>query len=452
MDLQNNARLNHENPRLSYKFGFLGIGMGGTSIAAAGSDVRTNVTNNHFPYTAVLINSNQIDLDKVNTRNPNVEKVLIGNGKGAGRDINIGESLYINEAEKIESAIKTQFRDTEFVWLTVGLGGGTGTGSVIQAIGSLMKNGFNKKFGLILTLPRVEEGRTVINNALQRLQKIYGAMNSLGPILLVDNQKLFKEFIERNPNSSVADYLKYSNSYVAEALHDLNTVTASYVPVGENHFDSSEFGFMLRTPGLIHFARFSEKATKIDADQALSYSDKIQKEIKNGVISDGYNLGMAKRAALSVLANKNDSKRLFTVEFTRQLEQMVSSVAATASEKPVALYSYDAKRSNQKDFNLSNEIQNTDNNVYFYAVFAGLGLPEARIAELVESDRKAAEAEKLNEVIVNKDLFGGFVANTEKVEQVQEVMFEELFGNNASKPEVEETSNTDDLLKTLGLK
>lgn len=435
------TRLNHENPKLSYKFGFLGIGMGGTSIAAACADIQTNITNNRFPYNAVLINSNQIDLEKVNPRNTNIAKVLIGNGKGAGRNIEIGESLYKSEIDKIESAINTQFKDSEFIWLTVGLGGGTGTGSVIQAIGSLMKNNFNKKFGLILTLPRNEEGRTVINNALQRLQLIYGAMNNLGPILLVDNQKLFKEFSESNPNSTIADYLKYSNSYVAEALHDLNTVTASYVPVGENHFDSSEFGFMLRTSGLIHFARFNAKSSDIDVAQSVSYSDKIKEEIQNGVISDGYNLATAKRAALSVLANKNDSKRLFTLEFSHQLEQMVASVAQSASEKPVALYTYETTKRNNND---------VDNNVYFYAVFAGLGLPEARIAELVEADREAAEAEKLNSVTVNKDLFGGFVASS-NANPVEEVAFEDLFKVNEDKGKVEELDN-DALLKSLGLK
>lgn len=435
MEQQTNARLNHENPKLSYRFGFLGIGMGGTSIAAACGDISTSVTNDRFPYTALLINSNEIDLEKVNTRNSNTTKLLIGNGKGAGRDITIGESLYKSESQKIEEAIQTQFENVEFVWLVVGLGGGTGTGSVIQAIGSLMKNGFNKKFGLILTLPRTEEGRTVINNALQRLKLIYGAMGDLGPIILIDNQKLFDEFIEKNPNASIADYLKYSNTYAAEALHDLNVVTASYLPVGENHFDSSEFGIMLKTPGLIHFARFSTKGNTIDVAQPLSYSKKIETEVENGVLSDGYKLGSAKRAALSVLANQQNSKRLYTVEFTRELEGLMSSLATTAREKPVAMYNFDSKQ---------------NDNVYFYAIFAGLGLPEERIAELMKADREAAEAEKVNALSMNTNLFDGFEANTKQSAATSEKSFEDLFGDSTS----EEKSNEEDmndLFKKLNL-
>lgn len=442
--LQTNERLNHETTKLSFRFGFLGIGMGGTSIASACADIVTNVSNDRYPYSAILINSNEIDLAKVTPRNPNTSKLLIGDGKGAGRDIEMGESLFKNEEEKIQNVVNTQFANTDFVWLVVGLGGGTGTGGVIRAIGTLMKNGFNKKFGLILTLPRYKEGRTVINNALQRLQKIYGAMNGLGPVILVDNQKLFDEFSTENPKATVAEYLKHSNTYVAEALHDLNTVTASYLPFGENHFDSSEFGKMLKTPGLIHFARFNAKSSSIDAGQVLSYSTKLKQEIENGVLSSGYNLAQAQRAAISVLANKNDSKRLYNFEFQNQLEELVSTIALAATEKPVALYEYEAKRKK----NPSDSSTYTDNNVYFYSVFAGLDLPEERISALMDADREFAEVEKTNEVGQNKNLFVGFQASTSKT-QSEKHSFEDLFGE---KEETKEQLNdTDALLEELGL-
>ena len=446
MEQKMSERLIHENPKLSYRFGFLGIGMGGTSVAAACADITTDVKNDRYPYTAVLINSNEIDLEKVTHQNPSVKKVLIGQGKGAGRDIKVGEALYKSEIAKVDEAIKSQFTNVDYMWLVVGLGGGTGTGSVIQAIGSLMKNGFKNKFGLILTLPRLEEGRTVINNALQRLKIIHGAMDNLGPIMLIDNQKLFTQYIERNPNASIADYLKFSNTYVADALHDLNVVTASYLPAGENHFDSSEFGIMLRTPGLIHFARFNAKPHTIDVAQSLSYSTKIKEEVENGVISDGYDLAVAKRAALSVLSNKVHSKRLYTVEFNRELEGLLSSLAKRATEKPVAFYSYDHKRNDQTG----------KDNVFFYAVFAGLDLPEQRIAELMDADRAAAEAEKLNDMKINKNLFDGFEeADSSLLGVKQDKTFDDLFGTSSNEVQPSESANeTDDIedeLRSLGL-
>ncbi|MCM3390576.1 plasmid replication protein [Ureibacillus chungkukjangi] len=436
--LQNREQqLSHENKEMSFRFGFLGLGMGGTSIASACADVETNITNKKYPYSALLINTNQIDFDKVTPRNPNTVKFLIGDGKGAGRDINMGESLYIEKAEEIDKLVTTQFSQSDFVWLVVGLGGGTGTGSVIQGIKTLMTNGFKKKFGLILTLPRFVEGHTVINNALQRLQKIYAAMQGLGPIILVDNQKLFDEYRNEHPQGSIADYLTYSNKYVADALHDLNTVTASYLPVGEYHFDSSEFRKMLQTPGLIHFARFSAKSATIDAGQGLSYSTKLKQEIDNGVLSSGYNLEQAKQVAVSVLANKSDSKRLYTFEFVEQLESLIASTALAAKEKPVALYEYELRRQ--------------DNNVYFYSVFAGLDFPEARISALMDAERQFEEIQKANEEAKKKDLFAGFQASSNN-KQSEDLSFDDLFGDkNDDNSSDKLNDDFDDLAKRFNL-
>lgn len=434
MDLR--LPLSNNEMRISYRFGFMGIGMGGTSIAAACSDITTDIINNRHPYSALLINTNQNDLDKVVSTNPNNTKLLIGSGKGAGRDIEIGERLFLKYENEIENAVINQFTNTDFVWLVVGLGGGTGTGSVIRAIGTLMKNGFNKKFGLILTLPRVADGHTVINNALQRLSMIYSAMGKLGPIILVDNQKLFDEYCETNPKANVKEYLTYSNNYIAEILHELNVVTASYLPYGDNHFDSSEFGKVLRTPGVIHFARFKAKPNEIDVEQVLSYSTKLKAEIENGVLSSGYDLSKSFHSAISVLASSVDSKRLFTLEFQRQLEELLENVSASASQKPVSMYEYKAS--------------NSPKTVYFYSVFSGLDLPHNRIKELREKENELALAEQASTLTINNDLFAGISKTSSKNDD--EVSFEDLFGlNNEEKQEENKNKSVDSILDELGL-
>ncbi|KGA83774.1 plasmid replication protein [Lysinibacillus fusiformis] len=421
--------------KLSLNFGFLGLGMGGTSIAAECADIKTNIKNNNYPYTALLINSNQIDLNKIEPVNTTSEKMLIGDGKGAGRDINIGEQLYTKDQEDIKQRVETRFKEVDFVWLVAGLGGGTGTGAVIQAIGTLLKSGFSGRFGMILTLPRRKEGRTVIENALQRLQKISQAMGKLGPILLVDNEKLFKQFSEEKPNSSVSEYLKFSNRYVAEALHDLNTVTASYLPTGEYHFDSSEFEKLLKTPGLLHFARFTEKASAIDSSNNLSYAQKLKELIQKGVLSDGYNLEEAKRLAVSVLTDNSTAKRMFTFEFTKRMEDLVNELSPTALEKPIATYQ-------------SNDLKGTAE-ASFYAVFAGLGLPQGRISEMVTEHNRLKELEQKVLETKKEDLFASFDTSPtpEKEEEIND--FEALFGSDTNEKEKED--DVEDTLKHLNL-
>lgn len=432
MSEQQKSVIKNADISFSLRFGFLGLGMGGSSIAAACGDISTNITNDRFPYTALLINTNQVDLDKIDTRNPNIKKVVIGTGKGAGRNIELGEQMFKESSEELSNEIKKRFEQTDFVWIVAGLGGGTGTGSVIEAIRLLMMNGFNKRFGLILTLPRTNEGQTVLNNALQRLQMVNKAMNGLGSIILVDNQKLYNQFSESKPNASVAEYLQFSNRFVAETLHELNVVTASFKPVGENHFDSSEFENLIKTPGTLHFARFTLKGSEIDSAQSVSHIGRLKEQIENGVLSDGYNLTNSTRLAVSILANQFTAKRLFNFEFANAIEEEINAIAPLANEKPIAQYVYD----------------NTDtNDVYFYTVFAGLKLPK-RVAELVDENVRLTKLQQSSQQ-ESEDIFAALESvQVKPVSDSNEMTFEDLFGG-PKKEEKKETLTEDDVFNGL---
>jgi cell division GTPase FtsZ len=429
MGVQRRSVIKNENISISLRFGFLGLGMGGSSIAAACADISTNITNNRFPYTALVVNTNKVDLDKIESHNPSIKKLVIGTGKGAGRNIQLGEEMFKESEELIKKEIKQQFEKTDFVWIVAGLGGGTGTGSVIEAIRVLMTNGFNKRFGLILTLPRLNEGQTVLNNALQRLQMINKAMSGLGSIILVDNQKLYDYFSENKSDSSVAEYLQFSNQFVAETLHELNVVTSSFKPVGENHFDSSEFENLIKTPGILHFARFTSKSNEIDSAQSLSHIGKLKDQIDSGVLSDGYDLTNSSRLAVSILANKSTASRLFNFEFANAIEQDINQIAPLANEKPIAQYIYQDR-----------ELQD----VYFYAVFAGLKLPKY-VVELVQETTRLIELQKNKEQDTD-DIFAA-LTTVQAENDSPEPSFDELFGNNNN--ETKKAPSDEDVFNAL---
>jgi cell division GTPase FtsZ len=398
---------------ISLKFGFLGLGMGGCSIAAACADIEMAKKNLKYPYTSLLINTNKVDLDKVEAKNSLIEKMVIGDGKGAGRDLTVGEEIFKENKEHILKKVKTQFEGSDFIWIVAGLGGGTGTGSIIQAAELLYRNGFQKRFGLILTLPRKNEGRTVLSNALERLQTITKLMSTaLGSIIVVDNQKLYDYYTEFQPNASVSDYLKFSNQYVAETLHELNIVTASFKPYGEYHFDSSEFENLIKTPGILHLSKFGIPANTIDTEQSLTYVKKLEEHIQNGVLSDGYNLGKASRLAISIVSDV--PKRIFNMQFSNAIEQKIEEISPIATERPVAQYQY--------------EVKNNRSDVYFYAVFAGLSLPSS-IKELIDENNRLEELE--NSIKDDEDdvlsALSGFSRN-HKQEEEQEDPFGSLNG------------------------
>lgn len=398
--------LDRDDLNFSLKFGYLGLGMGGCSIAAECANIKTNVTNGKYPYNGLLVNTNNMDFEKINIINPNIEKLQIGNGKGAGRDIEVGEKAFVNHQDEIIDAIKKQFMDRDFVWIVAGLGGGTGTGSIIESIKTLHSNGFKKKFGLILTLPRNKEGSTVISNALERLQRISKAMQGLGSIIIVDNQKLYDKFIKENPNSSLADYLKYSNRFVAKTLHELNVVTASFKPFGDSHFDSSEFENLIKTPGILSLSKYSVKESKIDLGNESSYVPEFTDSIHHGILSDGYKLEHATRAATSVITNNQTARRVFTLGFTDKIETIIDEQAPLAGEKPVATY-----------------IDEKTKGVHFYTVFAGLKLPK-RINELVVENNRLSALQEKQEDEAEDDVFASL--QTFKRKKKQEEVFDDL--------------------------
>lgn len=410
--------IQNKDVQLSFKFGFLGLGMGGSSIAAVAGDVKTATD---YPYKSILVNSNQMDSDKITVNNKNTVKLVIGDGKGASRDIERGEEIFINNTDIITDKINIEFADRDFIWLVAGLGGGTGTGSLIQAIGVLMKNNFKGKFGIIITLPRNSEGKRAINNALERLERIQKAMHGLGSILIVDNEKLFEQFVEEKGNQSTRQYLEYTNKYVADSLHALNVVTASYKPFSEYHFDTSEFATLIQTPGVFQIARFSLQPARIDLKKPIDFLNFVQENLENGVLSDGYNLQRTKQYAISILANHIHADKVFNIELTKRMEQLMSEIAPLCNEQAIGQYVY-----NLQDVN----------NVFFYAAFSGLSLPE-RVRSLIQESKRIKEAQQQLDEETN-DLFGDYSVIKEK-EEKQEETFESLFlkkdekSNNSSK-------------------
>lgn len=366
---------------ISLKLGFLGLGMGGCSIAHACAGVRTAIRNNMHPYTAFLVNTNEVDLRKLPDRPNAVKYVLRGYERGAGRDIAVGEEAFLRHKDDIAKRVKDYFADRDFLFIVCGLGGGTGTGAVIEAVRTVHANGFAGRFGLILTLPRDQEGYQVLDNALQRLQVIARAMKGLGSLLIVDNQKLFDEYLAENPGGGVADFLDHSNRYIAEMLHRLNVVTASYAPLAGYHYDSSELLKTFQTPGVLTFARCELDETAVDAENRGSYLPALKAAIENGVLSDGYDFAEASRCAVSLVASPQGAKRIFTLGMVNEVERLLTALAPYAAERPVAVYADEHARKMQ-----------------VYAVFAGLGLPK-RVAALVQAARQYDRPEQGNDVL-----------------------------------------------------
>jgi cell division protein FtsZ len=137
------------------------------------------------------------------------KKVLLGRdltrGLGAGADPNVGMESARESREDIKDALK----GGDMVFITCGLGGGTGTGAspVIADIA--------KKMGLltvgIVTLPFTMEGRQRMENATKGLSELQKIVDTL---IVIPNDKL----LEVVPDVSIVSAFKICDEILVNAV------------------------------------------------------------------------------------------------------------------------------------------------------------------------------------------------------------------------------------------
>jgi len=135
-------------------------------------------------------------------------KVLIGTsltgGVGAGNDPELGEQCAEVDLEKI-SAVLT---GADLVFLTCGLGGGTGTGS-IPVIAEVAKDLQALTIGIV-TLPFSVEGRVRAANALRGLKKLRKFADT---VIVIPNDRL----LDIAPNLPLNQAFKVADELLANA-------------------------------------------------------------------------------------------------------------------------------------------------------------------------------------------------------------------------------------------
>jgi cell division protein FtsZ len=114
-------------------------------------------------------------------------KILIGreltSGLGAGSNPKIGEQA----AKESESEIKKKLGESDLVFITCGLGGGTGTGSS-PVVAEIAKKTGALTIGVV-TLPFTVEGQARIENSQLGLEKLAAVTDTL---IVIPNDKLLE--------------------------------------------------------------------------------------------------------------------------------------------------------------------------------------------------------------------------------------------------------------------
>ena len=181
------------------------IGVGGGGNNAVDRMIEAGVTKAEF----ICVNTDAQQL--ANVKAPTVLNIgrKLTSGLGAGAKPEIGRQA----AEESKDEIKNLVKDTEMVFVTAGMGGGTGTGAT-PVVARIAKEQGALTVGVV-TKPFRFESKTRMNNALAGIEKLKENVDTL---IVIPNDKLL-EVVDRR--TTMPDALKKADEVLQQGIQGI---------------------------------------------------------------------------------------------------------------------------------------------------------------------------------------------------------------------------------------
>lgn len=226
------------------------------------------------------------------------KKILIGKdvtkGLGAGSNPALGREA----AKESEQEIKQSLKGAQMVFLTCGLGGGTGTGS-IPVIAEV-----TKKLGIltvaIVTVPFTIEGKQRIINAKEGLERLEGLVDTL---IVIPNDKL----LELAPDLPLSTSFKVADEILTNAVKGIAELVTK---PGLINLDFADIKAVMGSGGMAMIG-IGESDTESRAEEA------VEKAIANPLLD--VEISGANGALINVLGGED-----MTLDEAKKVVQTVS--------------------------------------------------------------------------------------------------------------------------------
>jgi len=246
----------------------------------------------------IAINTDALDLLYTNANT----KVLIGatitGGIGAGNNPEVGEQCAETDIKKIADSLT----DSDMVFITCGLGGGTGTGSV-PVVAEVAKDLNSLTIGIV-TLPFAVEGRVRANNALSGLKKLRRHADT---VIVIPNDRL----MEIAPNLPINAAFKVADELLSNAVKG---ITEMVTKPGLVNMDFADIRTIMKDGGtaMIGFGA-STKDTKME-DRAR---ESVEKALKSPLLDT--DVSSAKGALINIVGSRD-----MTLQEAEEIVRIVS--------------------------------------------------------------------------------------------------------------------------------
>lgn len=215
----------------------------------------------------VICNTDAQTLDN----NPVANKVQLGisttEGLGAGADPEVGEKAAIESIDEIKAAMG---QNTKMVFITAGMGGGTGTGAA-PVIAKVAKEMGILTVGIV-TVPFSFEGKRRLDQAELGLEKL---RNNVDSLIVINNDKLRQQF----GNLGFKQGFSKADEVLTNAAKGMAEVITGYFDVNIDFRDAKSVlqnsGTALMSTGSASGENKAEEAVKKALDSPLLNDNKI---------------------------------------------------------------------------------------------------------------------------------------------------------------------------------
>jgi cell division GTPase FtsZ len=327
------------------KFGVVGLGQGGDRIAEEFEKLG---------YPVIAVNTSEQDLNKTDCTN----KLLIGSGNGAGKDLKIGKRAVSTNKDKIMQLYQQVFKDVDHALVCAGSSGGTGGGGLKEIVSTLMD--YKLPVGVMTTMPLATEDTRAKKNTLKVLNQIAEIQQKqkIRPLVIIDNDKIE----QKHPGLSTLKFWKVANNEVVKTFDLFNRLAATSTEYSS--LDPADYAKIINSGGCMIFGNISindEEST--DTDDIFSKA--ITDNVNSGLFVEGFNLVESTHVGLIITGNP------------KKLEKI-------------------PRRAEEKAFQTINEIIGSGSvfkGVYglpsltypeVFFMISGLGLPKKRIRDLIK--------------------------------------------------------------------
>ncbi|AND43121.1 MULTISPECIES: hypothetical protein [Cytobacillus] len=409
----------------------IGLGQGGGRIAAELS---------RFGYPTFLLNSSKSDMEEHKNLIPETHRIVTSSKdfpelEGTDKNAQLGFEIAKENADLYKKvALDDAVQDSEFVWVCVSLGGGTGNGALKVALAYLSKVRENRALpggkiplGVICSLPSSDErGSAFRRNALAGISVIQQLMNEnkMGAAVVIDNEKM-KDYYANSPLKTYGgleiDAKSYSNMVIASALAEISSLP---LLDGRSVFDKTELLTTLSTPGWLSISKHKELKNDENIESVIGNL------FNNNEVLATYKVQNAVAGAVAVLypSSKNISPKIADDVFRYTSDLLDTKVNLSISK-------------NSKLDNLT---------LYGLAVYPS---PSVRIQQLREElsqweqlEKEQEEAKKQASSALGLDEFDDFFSSGNTTVRRKKMTLDDLeFEENENKPKKAKVADLNDI-------